>query len=300
MRLALDPRARRLIRRLPRTTVYSALELILLSLLAIQLARLFWLFLTPLEPIGDWKTASALRPVQPAPSSLLGSLDPFFRLSAPAAGPAVVTSLNLKLFGVREDRASGRGSAIIALPDGQQRSFAVGDEVVPGVTLTAVGFDNVTVTRGGAPEQLFLDQSPAAAVVGPGQGGAMQRTSPPPSVSYAPPPAERGPMPVITVPPPQVVPPPPPPPGGIGNEVQFQPRLQNGQLSGVIVQPGGTGALFRGSGLQPGDVVTSVNGQPINSAEQARMIMGGLGGSDASVTVERGGRPVALRVRTGQ
>jgi general secretion pathway protein C len=82
--------------------------------------------------------------------------------------------------------------------------------------------------------------------------------------------------------------------------VQFQPRVQNGQLSGVIVQPGGSGALFRGSGLQPGDVVTSVNGQRINSAEQARAIMSGLSGGNANVTVERGGRTVSLQVRTGQ
>ena len=67
-----------------------------------------------------------------------------------AGGPVVVTSLNLKLYGVREDRATGRGSAIIALPDGRQLSFAVGEEIMPGVTLTAVGFDNVTISRGGA------------------------------------------------------------------------------------------------------------------------------------------------------
>lgn len=296
MRLALDPRARRLIRRLPRNTVYSALELILLSLVALQCARLFWLFLTPLEPVGDWKTASALRPVQPPSSDLLGSFDPFFRLSAPGAGPAVVTSLNLKLFGVREDRASGRGSAIVGLPDGQQRSFAVGDEIVPGVILSGVGFDNVTVSRGGAVEQLFLDQSSPATAVGPASGSGPM--GPPStgsdSISFAPPP----PLPVVTAPPPP--PPPPVAPGSITNEVQFQPRISNGQLSGVIVQPNGSGNLFRSSGLQPGDVVTGVNGQRISSAEQARAAMGQVQGGDAVLEVERGGRTVAVRVRTGQ
>jgi general secretion pathway protein C len=301
MRLALDPRARRLIRRLPRNTVYSALELILLSLIAIQCARLFWLFLTPLEPIGDWKTASALRPVRTEPSALLGSFDPFFRLSGPAA-PAVVTSLNLKLYGVREDRASGRGSAIVGLPDGQQRSFAVGEEIVPGVTLTAVGFDNVTVSRGGAPEQLFLDQSAPAALVGTGgvqSGGApAQATAPGAAPSgIMPPPGT--PLPIVTAPPPA---PPPPPPREVDltREVQFQPRVQNGRLTGVVVQPSGTGELFRGSGLQPGDVVTSLNGQRINSAEQARAAMGQVRGGAADVVVERGGQVISMRVRTGQ
>jgi general secretion pathway protein C len=79
----------------------------------------------------------------------------------------VVTSLDLALYGIRQDEASGRGSAIIATPDGVQRSFAVGEEIVPGVTLTAVAFDSVTISRGGVTEQLFMDQSPAAQVVGP-------------------------------------------------------------------------------------------------------------------------------------
>jgi general secretion pathway protein C len=166
MRLALDPRSRRLLRRVPRTTVYSALELVLLSLLAMQCARLVWTIVTPVDPIGDWKAPSALRVPLPGSQALLGGFDPFFRLSDGNA-PLVVTSLNLKLFGVREDRASGRGSAIIATPEGQQRSFAVGEEIVPGVTLVSVGFDSVTISRGGAQEQLFLDQSATTPVVAP-------------------------------------------------------------------------------------------------------------------------------------
>jgi general secretion pathway protein C len=114
-------------------------------------------------------------------AALLTDFDPFFRAS-PTAAPAVVTTLNLKLFGVREDRASGRGSAILALPDGQQRNFLVGEEVMPGVTLTAVGFDNVTVSRGGVPEQLFLDQSTPATSVAPGM------PAPPAPSGIAPPP----------------------------------------------------------------------------------------------------------------
>ena len=274
MRLALDPRARRLLRRLPRNTVYSAMELVLLSLLAVQCARLAWTLVTPLGPVWDWKAGSALRPVAPGSSAVLGSFDPFFRLSGGGATPAVVTSLNLKLFGVREDRASGRGSAIIGTPDGQQRSFAVGEEIMPGVTLTAVGYDNVTVSRGGTAEQLFLDQSTPATVVAP--------AVPPPAV--APPPL---PVPTVTVNPMQTE---------TGNEIQVQPRIEAGRVTGVTVQ----GSALNAVGLQPGDVVTSVNGQRITSAEQARGIAARLRGGEANIEVERGGRTVSLRVRAGQ
>lgn len=199
MRLALDPRARRLLRRLPRTTVYSVLELFLLSLLAIQCARLVWTFVTPLGPVGEWKTAASLLPAQQTGTALVGSFDPFFRADAGAPPPAIITSLNLQLFGVREDLASGRGSAIIGVADGQQRSFLVGEEIMPGVTLTGVGFDNVTVSRGGAPEQLFLDQSPNATVVGPGAPSSAIPTS-------------STPLPVVVAPPPS-----PPPPVSMAN-----------------------------------------------------------------------------------
>ncbi len=294
MRLALDPRARRLLRRVPRTTVYSAMELALLSLLAVQCARLVWTAVTPVGPVGDWKSPGALRPALPVSTALLTDFDPFFRANNQGAAPAVVTSLNLKLFGVREDRASGRGSAIIAAPEGTQRSFAVGEEIVPGVTLVAVGFDNVTISRGGTQEQLFLDQSQPAQAAGQPSGAGQ----PGGSVSFAPPP------PVSTVQTPTVStappPPPAPPPVNPANEIQFQPRLNNGQLSGITVQPQGSGNAFRAAGFAPGDVIVSVNGQRITSAEQARSLAGQIGNGEASIVVDRAGRNVPLRVRAGQ
>src|SRR3546814_20783962 len=61
MRLALDPRARRLLRRVPRSSVYPAMELVLLTLLAIPGARLAWTMLTPVGPVGDWRAERAFR-----------------------------------------------------------------------------------------------------------------------------------------------------------------------------------------------------------------------------------------------
>src|SRR4029453_15388546 len=124
----------------------------------------------------------------------LREFDPFFRLSG-AAAPAIVTSLNLKLYGVTEGRAPGRGSAIIALPDGTQRSFAVGEDIMPGVALAEVGFDNVTIVRAGRREQIFLDQSEpaqdAAGAPAPGQASVPGQppTAPPPAQIAPPSPA---------------------------------------------------------------------------------------------------------------
>ena len=168
MRLAFD--SRRLIGRARGVNGWTVLELALLALIALQCARLIWTAVTPVGPLGDWQATADSR--GDASAGLLGGFDPFFRLSG-AAGPVTVTSLNLKLFGIRQDQASGRGSAIIAGSDGQQRSVAVGEEIEPGVTLKSVDFDSVTISRGGADEQLFMDQSqPTTAVAAPPAGPA--------------------------------------------------------------------------------------------------------------------------------
>ena len=267
MRLAMNPRGQRLFGRLPRPTAYTALELALLVLIAVQAARLVWIVATPVGPVGEWKAPGA---ALPAGAGTLGEFDPFFRLAQ--SGPGVVTSLNLKLHGVREDRATGRGSAIIALPDGSQRSFAVGEEIVPGVTLAEVGFDNVTIDRGGVREQIFLDQSEAAT-----------------AAEVPPNPAAPPPAPVQAVPAPPVATAPP--------RIGMQPRLTGGRVSGVAVSPGGDGGqAFRAAGFAPGDVIVSIDGQRITSMEQARALLG-QSGAAANVIVDRGGRAVPMRVR---
>ena len=208
MAVSLNPRAERLLAQLPRVTVYSLLELLLLLLIAIQCARLFWAALTPVGPLGEWKALDLMRPAA-SPAPLIGSFDPFFRQAPGAApgganAPVVVTALDVKLYGVMGNQASGGGSAIVGPPNGQQRIVLVGEEIMPGVVLTGIAFDHVTINRNGAAERLYLDQSPALAGAG----------TPPVTPGLAP--SQPVPMRTITVPPspapppPQVAPPPAP------------------------------------------------------------------------------------------
>lgn len=158
--------------RLPRVTLLGAAEFLLLALLALQCARLVWTLFTPLGPVGAW-TLPVPAPPAPRASAPL-DFDPFFRSAPQAAGPVVVTSLDLTLHGVLEDRATGRGSAIIGTPDGRQNSFVVGEEIVEGVTLAGVASDSVTISRGGATEQIFLGAAEA------GDGAEAAPPPPPP------------------------------------------------------------------------------------------------------------------------
>jgi general secretion pathway protein C len=141
-----------------RRAIRRAVELALVAMLAVQYARIATTLLSP--PSAADAIALPLLPNAAPPRDVLGSFDPFFRLQ-PQDAPAQVTSLALTLHGIRQDQASGRGSAIIGTPDGAQRSIAVGEEIVPGATLAEVRFDSVVLSRGGAAEELYMDQ-PAA------------------------------------------------------------------------------------------------------------------------------------------
>jgi general secretion pathway protein C len=147
------------------------------------LARAIWLAVTPAGPLGAPPPSAPLlsTAASASPMALAGS-DPFFPQGATA--PDAVSGLDLALVGTRVDAASARGSAIIATADGRQQSFAVGDEIMPGVKLVAVAFESVTLDRGGARETLYIDQSPTDAAP---QSAAQPATPvlPPPSAQSA-------------------------------------------------------------------------------------------------------------------
>lgn len=266
MRLQLDARARRWLQRLPVVNLYSLAELALMAVFAAQLARLFWAIVTPVDPLGEWRPAPVVIPASPVET--LTSFDPFFRLSGAGTGPAVVTSLQLKLFGIRIDDATGRGAAIVAGPDGLQRSVSVGEEIAPGVRLASVAFDHITLDRGGASEDLFLDQStqvtPVQPVASAGTGAA----------------ASAG-VPV----------------GNLRQEVGFIPRIDGGRVSGLVLRSQGTGAVFAQAGLQNGDVLVSIAGRPVTGPDDIdRVAREFANGGNLPISVERGGQTLPLAI----
>jgi general secretion pathway protein C len=254
---------------LPTRFPYAAIEGVLIVLFAIQCARIVWILATPLGPIGQWRSATATGD----PGAVLARFDPFFRSTA-GGGLAVVTSAPVKLFGVRLDQATGRGSAIIATPDGVQSSFAVGDAVMPGLILKAVMLDHVTLDRGGATEQLYLDQSVAAPLAQPASA-ASAPTAPAPIAAPA--------------------------AAALRAGLALAPRLESGTMTGVVVSPAGTGDVYRALGFLPGDVVTAMNGRRFRSIQEAGEAIGSLpGGSIVQIELERGGKVMTLTMRIGQ
>ena len=254
----------------------ALLERALLVLLALQLVRLVWAVVVPVGSFGLWEGRQAQILSPSARQALFASFDPFFRTGAPQqAGSGVVTSLALTLYGVRVNEGSGLGSAIIAAPDGVQNSFAVGDEIMPGVLLKAVAFDHVTIDRGGAEEQIFIDQSTPApeAEPAPAQGAGWQSAAPPP-------PTAPGAGPTVD---------------SLKRDIGFAPRMQNGRVTGVAVMAKGPG--FASAGFRPGDIISQINGQPIGSTGDLQALQNQIApGARLSLTVERGAAVASVNI----
>ena len=210
-------------------------------LILVQAIRFVWMAATPLGPVGDWRANEVQVLSARSRLALFSSFDPFFRanIGGAAQSGTIVTSLQLTLYGIRMNEGSGLGSAILAGPDGEQESYAVGDEIAPKAKLASVQFDHVTIDRGGAIEALYLDQSVPAETVGNEDtastqsvtSGILDDTPAPPSISTA----------------------------ALAGAVSLQPRKFKGKITGIVVSPQGSGAMFKAAGFRDGDIITSIN-----------------------------------------
>jgi general secretion pathway protein C len=247
--------------RIPHDAIFAGLEYLMLAALALAVARLVWTVATPVGPFGSW--APPARGGAMVDTASLGNFDPFFR-SATTGGETAVSTLGLTLLGTRVDMVSGRGSAIIATEDGKQASYGVGETVVPGVVLKSVAFDEVVLDRGGVAESLFLDQSTGSPVVTPettGIGGGPAITRP-----------------------------------RLAADVMVTPRMKGTTITGYVLNPKGSGAAFAAAGLQPGDVLVSVDGTPVAGLGDPAALARKLDAGGVAVRLERGGSVINLGI----
>ncbi len=254
--------------------LFVGVDTVLLFGLGVAVAGLVWAILTPVGPIGAW--AAPQNMARAVDASVIGSFDPFFRgRDEPEA--ARISTQSLTLVGTRVDTVSGRGSAIIATPDGVQSSFLIGETIAPGVTLRAVGFDEVTLAGSGGDEKLFLDQSGSAT-----GAGTKATTSPEPPgtqpFSQTPATAPAGPTPRLAA------------------DIALAARLVAGEITGFTLSPKGSGRAFAAAGLQPGDVLVSVDGAPVSSVRDPATLAQRLDAGGVSLRIERGGRLVNIRI----
>jgi general secretion pathway protein C len=254
------------------------------------LVRLLWALL-PSDDAALGAVATRTASIgAPAPTRSIAQWHLFG--NAPLQASATGTTIALILRGTLADPDPKAGIAVIADAGTGERSWRVGEQVAAGVRLVAVYADRVVVSRDGGEETLKLarDTNLAPAdIVRPTparvSGGANATTA----VATA-----RGNAPANWQ---QTVDRLRRNPAELMKRVQIVPVLDGGKLSGVRLSTGTDVALLNQIGLQPGDVVTSVNGTPIDSIERGQQIMSSLGSaSSVRVTVLRGGKPTDVTV----
>lgn len=254
--------------RLPlRAGIYPVIAWIFIILIILQSVRLGWVILTPAGPVGEWKPKNAAVIPMQKRSELFVSIDPFFNDNDAKAGSSNVTSLDLILFGTRMNEFTGGGSAIIAGPDGEQFSYAVGEEVLDGAVLHAVAFDHVILEYDGVKESLYLDQSVPAETVGETKSTIENNDNIAVAAKLT---SE-----------------------SLRGSINFQPRSEDGKITGIAISPNRgndiDGAVFTQAGFLPGDIITNVNGNEIASASDIANLQGQFAaGNRLSIMVERG------------
>lgn len=269
-------------------------EIVLTVLLAQAAAGLAWK-LVPAPTSGAWRAprpgapaANIGAPARGPQAQLIASSHLFGEYQAPAdpvlseLSSAPDTRLDLTLLGILSATADRGSRALISSSDGQEKPYAIGDDVVRGVTLQAIFPDRVIFARAGQLETLRLDKNaPATPLPGgygneaePDRDGGTEIESTAGEILSSV--REQ----LLTD------------PSRAADYIRVQPSASGGQLRGYRIYPGKERAAFAAAGLRPGDLVTQVNGIQLNDANTALQMLGQLSqSSSVTVVVERGGQP---------
>lgn len=246
---------------------------IAIGILAAKLV--FALFAPPPTPAR----LPTLAPAQSASSAAITLNNTPFRIaaveaSAPppdAASTYEETQLDLTLHGVFVFEAVP--TAIISTPDGKQGSFGLGDEIWSNASLERiVSAEQVVILVSGARETLTLkNRDPKQAA----------RDARPTGPSPAPPPAQALPSGMLPV-----------------GDVARLSLAQSANGLKVVVQPGPNRAAFNAAGLEPGDVLVSINNRRIGAdlASESKRFATMARTGKIRLLVERGGTPVPVEI----
>jgi len=268
----LIPSAGRIQSVLAHRAVHTAATVAALLWLCWGLSQGTWRMLQPSAPAVARAGGAGLADLR-----ALANAHPFGR--APSRNPAAearvaVSNLAMTLTGVAM-RALG-GCALVIVQGQPESAFCAGDEISPGVRLDSVQRDRIVILRGGAREAVLMKDAEA---------------TPGPAAAAAPP------APIVQ---------------STGDHRQIVDRRQLQQQLGrpeflgqavIVPSPGGgflvremqPGSLYEKLGLRPGDVIRTVNGQPVSSMDDVMRLYQQFGSADrVLVDVQRQGKSETL------
>ena len=266
----------------------TAVNVAALVILAWGMAGWTWTLFAPTvaEVIPDDSSASASGPKLDI-QTLLGA-ELFGAAPRPpgAGGVALdaipISGLNLVLSGVVS--AGGASFALISVNGQPQEPFAIGQEVTAGAVLQAVYPDRVLLTRGGITESLMLESVNNNAGISTGSSYSADSGQPPGGIS------QNGDNQYVVA------------RSMVTQELKKPQQLLSEALmvpnpsGGFLVRQIQPDSVYQKLGLQVGDVIRSVNGQPVNTLQDAmRVYQQASSSSSVRLEVVRNGRPEVLQ-----
>jgi general secretion pathway protein C len=262
-----------------------AVSALLVLLLAWQLVQLAWTLLgagntlPPPAPVA----APVSGPVaQAVDVGAIVNAHLFGEASAPAAGSTdpnsvAATQMPLVLVGTIANTDPTLGYAIIGESAATAKVYGVGKTITGGTKLHSVYPDRAILDRGGKLEALLLPKkfsgggmSAAAPAASPMLGDRLRDLA---SSNMT----------------------------AITDILRPQPVFANGQQRGYRVYPGRNRAQFNRLGLLPGDMVTAINGTPLDDAARGMEILQTMNtASSVNMTVERNGESIQVNINNAQ
>lgn len=268
-----------------------AVSAVLVVLLAWQLVQLAWSLLGAKNGLtGAAATTSAVGSMNAPPRRTVdvGSIvnaHLFGEATAPAntdPNQVAATQMPLVLVGTIANTDPQLGYAIIGESPASAKVYAVGKTITGGTKLHSVYPDRAIIDRGGKLEALLLPKK--------FQGGGLSAGMPqPPGGMGDPLLGERLRQLAQTN------------PGAITEILRPQPVFANGQQRGYRVYPGRNRAMFNKLGLLPGDMVTAINGTPLDDPARGMEILQTMNSAaNVTVTVERNGESMQVNINNAQ
>jgi general secretion pathway protein C len=268
------------------------------------LARTFWLLVPSDEGFGALSTMPASASGN-SPSVSISKWHLFGNApqQARALRNAPTTTLNMSLRGTLADADPKRGIAVIADAQGVERAWRAGEQIAVGVALDEVHADRVVLLHDGVQEVLTLLRDEPSDRVAPipdnQRGGSPLRNTSTPATpgavnAYAPLSLPQG-----SVNWQQAMDKVGGSPAEVARNVRIDPVMDNGRIAGVRVSAAnGDAAVLARLGLRPSDIVTAVNGVPVDSVARGQQILDSLRDANSvRVTVTRNGVPAELTVQ---
>lgn len=268
-------------------------EIVLTVLVAHAAALLVWQ-LFPLPEGSGWApppvSANGMSAAKAGPNvELIASAHLFGQYEAPAA-PALTeleaapdTQLNLTLMGILSETAERGSRALIASSSGEEKTYAVGDDIERNTSLHSIFPDRVILTRAGRFETLRLDKNAPRRNIQSGDDGSEEDSEPVVDTTATMLSAVRAELLAD--------------PSRAADFIRAQPASSGGQMRGYRVYPGRDRSAFTAAGLRPGDLVTQVNGIQLNDPSTALQMLSQLSSAGAlTVVVERGGEQQTINV----